>query len=205
MGGDCRRTHVDLNERRRMTDLTDTAILYDELAYDDVIPLMWQSLDARVDAVVAASFEDANLNLLHACSAMDEPHSLSREKQDESPLLAAELARLDFKLTLLLDLVAQLASRDLQRPAPTRVRFNALGATFLAARPLEVGTEGVLHLYLRPMLPRPLSFPSRVSGFDPEGRTRVRFHPLSDAVADLIEKLAFRRHRRHVAESRRPR
>jgi hypothetical protein len=205
MGGDRRRTAVDLSERHRMTDLTDTAILYDELAYDDVIPLMWQSLDARVDAVVAASFEDANLNLLHACSAMDEPHSLSREKQDESPLLAAELARLDFKLTLLLDLVAQLASRDLQRPAPTRVRFNALGATFLAARPLEVGTEGVLHLYLRPMLPRPLSFPSRVAGFDPEGRTRVRFHPLSDPVADLIEKLAFRRHRRHVAESRRPR
>jgi hypothetical protein len=205
MGGDRRRTAVDLSERHRMTDLTDTAILYDELAYDDVIPLMWQSLDARVDAVVAASFEDANLNLLHACSAMDEPHSLSREKQDESPLLAAELARLDFKLTLLLDLVAQLASRDLQRPAPTRVRFNALGATFLPARPLEVGTEGVLHLYLRPMLPRPLSFPSRVAGFDPEGRTRVRFHPLSDPVADLIEKLAFRRHRRHVAESRRPR
>lgn len=205
MGGDRRRTDGALSERSHMADLTDTAILYDELAYEDVIPLMWQSLGARVDAVLAASFEDANLGLLHACSAMDEPQSLSREKQDESPLLAAELARLDFKLTLLLDLVAQLASRDLQRPAPTRVRFNALGATFLAASPLEVGAEGVLHLYLRPTLPRPLSFPSRVSGRDPEGRTRVRFHALSDPVADLIEKLAFRRHRRHVAESRRPR
>ena len=188
-----------------MPDFTDTIILYDELAYEDVMPLMWQTLAAKVDPVLAASYEDANLNLLHACTAMDEPQSLAREKQDEAQPLAAELARLDFKLTLLLDLVAQLASRDLQRPPPTRVRFNALGATFAAVTPLEVGTEGVLHLYLRPTLPRPLSFPARVSGRDPEGRTRVRFHALSDPVADLIEKLAFRRHRRHVAESRRPR
>lgn len=188
-----------------MPDFTDTVVLYDELAYEDVMPLMWQSLDAKVDPVLAASYEDANLNLLHACTAMDEPQSLTREKQDESLPLAAELTRLDFKLTLLLDLVAQLASRDLQRPAPTRVRFNALGATFTPASTLAVGTEGVLHLYLRPTLPRPLSFPARVSGRDPDGRTRVRFHPLSDSVADLVEKLAFRRHRRHVAEVRRPR
>jgi hypothetical protein len=188
-----------------MPDFTDTIILYDELAYEDVMPLMWQSLDAKIDPVLAASYEDANLNLLHACAAMDEPQSLTREKQDDPHPLTAELARLDFKLTLLLDLVAQLASRDLQRPAPTRVRFNSLGATFAAASPIAVGTEGVLHLYLRPTLPRPLSFPARVSGRDPEGRTRVRFHTLSDPVADMIEKLAFRRHRRHVAESRRPR
>lgn len=188
-----------------MADFTDTVILYDELAYEDVIPLLWHSLDGPLDATLAASYEDANLNLLQACAAMDEPQSLPRDKHDEAVPLAAELARLDFKLTLLLDLVAQVASRELQRPPPTRVRFNALGATFLAASPLAVGTEGVLHLYLRSTLPRPLSFPARVSGRDPEGRTRVRFQALSDPVADLIEKLAFRRHRRHVAESRRPR
>jgi hypothetical protein len=36
----------------------------------------------------------------------------------------------------------------------------------------------------------------------PDGQVKVKFMPLGEAVADLIEKLAFRRHRRQVAGSR---
>ena len=39
----------------------------------------------------------------------------------------------------------------------------------------------------------------------PDGHIKVRFAPVGEAVADLIEKLAFRRHRRQIAESRQPR
>ena len=81
--------------------------------------------------------------------------------------------------------------------------FGALWVQISMTLWLAMLLNGIL--YLRPTLPRPLSFPARVSGRDPDGRTRVRFHPLSDPVADLVEKLAFRRHRRHVAEVRRPR
>lgn len=188
-----------------MPDFTDTVILYEELAYEDVLPVLWQPLQAPLEPVLASSYDAANLHLLQACAAVDEPLSLIRDKLDDAQPLAAELARLDFKLTLLLDLVAQLASRDLQRPPPVHVRFNALGATFAAPEAHAPGSDGVLHVHLRNTLPRPLSFPARVAGRDPSGYTRVRFQSVSDPVADLVEKLTFRRHRRNVAESRRPR
>jgi hypothetical protein len=38
-----------------------------------------------------------------------------------------------------------------------------------------------------------------------EGMVKVAFTPPGEATADLIEKLAFRRHRRHVAGVRQPR
>jgi hypothetical protein len=44
-----------------------------------------------------------------------------------------------------------------------------------------------------------------VARAEPDGEVAVKFLPPGDAVADLIEKLAFRRHRRRVAGSRQPR
>ena len=38
----------------------------------------------------------------------------------------------------------------------------------------------------------------------PDGHIKARFAPVGETVADLLEKLAFRRHRRLVAGSRQP-
>ena len=184
---------------------TDTVILYDELAYEDVLPVAWVPCAEPTDAAAAGRFDESNLRLLQACATLDEQPSLPREKLDDGSPIAAELLRLDFKLTLLLDLVVHLASRDLRRPDPVAIRFNAIGATFAAGnlRP-DVGSSGVAHIFLRNALPQPLSLPARVVGADAR-QVSIRFLPLSEPVADLLEKLAFRRHRRHVAGARKPR
>jgi len=44
-----------------------------------------------------------------------------------------------------------------------------------------------------------------VTNVTPDGNIKVRFLPVGETVADLIEKLAFRRHRRQIAGSRQPR
>ena len=188
-----------------MFEGTDTVILYDELAYEDVLPVGWVPASEPLGPTSAARYDEPNLRLLHACAALDEQPVISREKTDDGSPLAAELVRLDFKLTLLLDLVVHLASRDLRRPEPVAVRFNAIGASFAAGalRP-EVGSTGVAHIFLRNALPQPLSLPARVVAADAK-QVKLRFLPLSEPVADLIEKLAFRRHRRHVAGVRKPR
>jgi hypothetical protein len=188
-------------------DFTDTVTLYDELAYEDVVPVAWQPLDEPPDPLAIAAMEESNLHLLQACTAMDEqPAAVPRDKSDDGHPLAADLARLEFKLNLVLDMVAQLASREARRPAPTHVRFNSHGATCAAPNPVPApGSIGVLHIHIRGALPRPLSMPARVSGLDAQGRVRVRFFPMSEALGDMLDKLAFRRHRRHVAEARRPR
>ena len=68
----------------------------------------------------------------------------------------------------------------------------------------QVG-EGVLEIYLRDSLPQPLRLLGRIIASDPDGRVKARFIPPSDTIADLIEKLAFRRHRRQVAGARQSR
>jgi hypothetical protein len=183
---------------------TDTIILYNELAYEDVLPVGWLPAAEPFDATTGSRYDEPNLRLLQACAALDEQPA-TRDKLDDGSPIAAEMARLDFKLTLLLDLVMHLASRDLHRPEPVPIRFNALGATIQSGtlKP-AIGSSGVLHIYLRNALPQPLSLPACVGAV--EGDTvSLRFLPMSDPVADHVEKLAFRRHRRHVAGVRRPR
>jgi hypothetical protein len=63
----------------------------------------------------------------------------------------------------------------------------------------------VAEIYLHECLAQPLRLPGRVTNVTPDGHIKVRFAPVGEAVADLIEKLAFRRHRRQVAGSRQPR
>jgi hypothetical protein len=188
-----------------MFEGTDTVILYEELAFQDVLPVSWRPLvvSAASEKDVAASFEDRNVRLLQAWEAMQEHGSI--EKTEESAY-AAEILRLDMKLNLLLDLVGQLLVANHPRPKPTSVRFNALGAVWHASGPLpEAGAQGVAEIYLRECLAEPLRLPGRVTNVTPDGYIKIKFLPLSETVADLIEKLAFRRHRRQIAGSRHPR
>jgi hypothetical protein len=75
-----------------------------------------------------------------------------------------------------------------------------------ATSPLpEAGAQGITEIYLRDCLAEPLRLPGRITNVTPDGHIKIKFLPLSETVADLIEKLAFRRHRRQVAGSRQPR
>ncbi len=189
-----------------MFDGADTVVLYEELAFQDVLPVLWRALPAPPDQELAAGFAERNLQVLQAWEAMDE-HGPLVEKADENTPYAADLMRLERKINLLLDLVGQILANNRPRPAPSAVRFNALGAAWRGAAPLpEAGAQGVLEVYLHECLAQPVRLPGRITSVTPDGVVKARFVPLGEPVADLIEKLAFRRHRRQIAGSRtRPR
>jgi hypothetical protein len=108
------------------------------------------------------------------------------------------------KVNLLLDLVGKIMIANNPRPDAMPVRFNALGAVWQHKGTLPtIGNYGVLELYLRDCIVEPLRLSGRVSAVSAEGRVQVKFDNCSEAVADLLEKLAFRRHRRQVAGARR--
>jgi hypothetical protein len=110
---------------------------------------------------------------------------------------------LDFKINLLLDLVGQILVSNRPRPTAVPIRFNALGAQWRGASPLpEAGATGVAEIHLRDCVAEPLRLIGRVTNVTPDGQIKARFTPPGEIVADLLEKLAFRRHRRKVAESR---
>jgi Atypical PilZ domain, cyclic di-GMP receptor len=185
-----------------MDEGVDTVVLYDELAYHDVLPVQWQGLARPLDRFELIGLDEANLLLLQACIAVEEHPA--REMSEELGPLAGELARLDFKLNLVLQLLAKLVSQD-RISTPTTIQFNALGASWTALGPTPpVGEHGVLRVQLRSSLPQPLELPAEISAVS--GATvRARFPELPEGSVELIQKLAFLRHRRHIADARKAR
>jgi hypothetical protein len=183
-----------------MFDGADTVILYEELAYQDVLPVVWRNLPTPVDNAIIANYTERNLRVLQACAAMEEHVA---EKPDENSPHAADILRLDFKINLLLDLVGQILVANRPRATAVPIRFNALGAQWRGASPLpDAGANGVAEIYLRDCVAEPLRLIGRVTNVTPDGQIKARFTPPGEIIADLLEKLAFRRHRRKVAESR---
>ena len=176
----------------------DTVVLYEELAYEDVLPVGWRRLPEPFDAGMLSSFAERNLRVLQALGALEEQGAV--EKSDEAAPHAAEIARLDLKVNLLLDMVGQLLTASRPRPKSVPIRFNALGAVWHGAPPHpEMGNQGVLEIYLRDCIAEPLRLVGRIASVGPDGRIKARIVPPGEQIADLMEKLAFRKHRRQIA------
>lgn len=186
-----------------MDDGIDTIVLDEELAYVDVVPLRWVVLERPLDPDQDAAQSEHNLRLLQALAALED--SGPNDKPDENSPHSADLMRLEFKVNLLLDLVGKILARAQPRPAPIPMRFNAHAAIWRAAESVpRVGESGQLEIYLREALVEPLRLSGRVVSVGVDRRVKVKFAALGEPLADLIEKLAFRRHRRQVAGARQP-
>lgn len=184
-----------------MFDGRDTIVMFDKLAYEDLLPVHWAAQAGPVSDVEAQHLAERNLRVLQACDALEE-HGRLEKKTDEESAHSADLMRLDLKLNLLLDVVGQLLAASQPRPEVRKIRFNAMGAHFAWPHPVALGTHGVLQVNLRDIIVQPLRLPAEVVNGAPEGEVRVRFLSLTETVADHIEKLVFRRHRRKIAGAR---
>src|ERR1700722_15555190 len=185
-----------------MYEGVDTVVLYDELAYHDVLPIEWKRLPRPLDRFELIGMDESNTLLLQACIAVEEHPA--RDKDEDLGPLAGELARLEFKLNLVLQLLGKLVPQE-RISAPTSIQFNSLGAgwTALGQAPV-VGEQGILRVQLRSSLPQLLELPAEIVSV--AGSTvRVRFPDLSDGNVALIQKLAFLRHRRDIADARKAR
>ena len=185
-----------------MFDGRDTTVIYDKLAYEDLLPTRWRPEPAAVSDVQAAHFAERNLRVLQACDALEEHGQLDKKKADDDSPHSADLMRLDFKLNVLLDLVGQLLAQTQPRPTSTQIRFNAMGASWKSGESLKPGAHGVLEVTLRDVIVQPLNLPAEIVTGADAGFVRARFLALGETVADHIEKLVFRRHRRKIAGAR---
>jgi len=195
-----------------MFDGRDTIVMFDKLAYEDLLPVRWRPQAQAVSDLEAQQFAERNLRVLQACDALEEQGRL--DKSDEQSPHSADILRLDLKLNLLLDVMGQMLAATQQRGDPLPIRFNAMGAHFAwqpaksSAQPgattpaPAVGAHGVLEIMLREIVVQPLRLPSEVVSGGAVGQVRVRFLSLGETVADHIEKLVFRRHRRKIAGAR---
>jgi hypothetical protein len=186
-----------------MYEGVDTVVLHNELAYEDVLPVGWRALARPLDLAAVTALTERNVRTLQVYATIEEQGPV--EKAEDKSLHSADLLRLEVKMNLVLELMGKLLTAQEPRPPAAPLKFNALGAVWRSQAPPKQGEQGLLDIYLRECLAQPLTLIASVTQVSTDGQVKVAFAPPGEATADLIEKLAFRRHRRHVAGVRQPR
>ena len=189
-----------------MYEGVDTVVLHNELAYEDVLPVGWRPLaqaagpgcGRRHDRAQCAhpagvrSHRGAGRRSRRRTTNRLHSADLHAPGSEDEPGAGADGA------------IACCAAAA--AAAGIVIRFNALGARLAkSARRCGSGEQGLLDIYLRESLAQPLTLIANVTQVSADGQVKVAFTPPGEATADLIEKLAFRRHRRQVAGVRQPR
>ncbi|KAF0193038.1 MAG: hypothetical protein FD165_141 [Gammaproteobacteria bacterium] len=173
------------------------------LVYTDSIPFSWRQLDTVTGDAAAAHIGHHSLQVLRLI--------LSIEEQGPEPVADADpehenIARLEFKLNLLIDLVGYLLAQNSLIPPRVLVSLSADGLEWGSDDAPQLGSYVELALYLSPKYPRPVTLPGFIEAVDvtPEGgyRTRAIFPELSVPLQDALEKFIFRHHRRIIASRR---
>lgn len=169
--------------------------LGDALSYDSTMPVSWTPLAALPGAVRLEQLNEDNLRVLSAVALLDEQRGGGTVTDDSSPL-DAEIARLNQKLNLVIDLLGLLVSQNAPAPDARRVRLSWQGVVFGGTQAL--GEIGLVALRLNRSMPQPLVWPATIVEIDGDER-HARFETFGDALQTALERHVFLRHRRAIA------
>ncbi len=176
------------------------AVLGDRIYCDDELGLVSIPVDTLPEPNALRRLNYRNESVLRAVTMLEE--------HDESPAEdaeRAELHRLEGKLDLALELLAELV-RDREPGAPVvTMRFSGEGLCWSSAERLEPGTLLLTEWFVLPAWPVALKLHARVEASESRDHDYLlcaRLEGQSDTVRDWLDKLVFRRHRRAIAQQR---
>lgn len=164
------------------------------LTYQAQLPLSWRSID-DIDSYMAKP-NDRFMNIL---PVLDEPES----HLQESKLPSAEIARLETKLDLILEMLGEIFQQRKPLPAQVPFQLSARGITWLEASPPDRESYIELQIYLSPQLFVPLNLLAQVTMVEDKGsthRVQAKFVGIDESIQEWLEKYIFRQHRRAVAQ-----
>lgn len=174
---------------------------YDALVYEDDLPLGWEAIGELPAASRLASLNTSNEALLRVREGLEEP----ARGPEESHELAQEFNRLESKLNIILEVMAEWLRKQGDLPPVQPVRFNAHGIAWASSDLPAPGLLLRLELYLCTSFPKPLVLHGHVLRHETGAHGDVAvvdFEGLSPGLVDDLERLVFRRHRREVAQLR---
>lgn len=164
------------------------------------VPVAFRRLDAAADVARVTASLGSNVRVFQACDLLTERPPANRNEVD--PAVVTELRRIDLKMTLMLDLLADLFAETHPPPPTAEIVLDFHGLDWVdAPADLTVGDRGVVEIYIQAGVPRPLRFIAHVAAAASSQR-RFEFEGLSAAEADQLERLIFRQHRQKIAGSR---
>ena len=178
---------------------------FDGLSYIEDMACSIEPLAALPEAPTLARIDVQNAQTLVADASLGDTRRNS-DPADEDAAIIADLHRLEFKVDVLLRLVAQLLARNEVLPPTLPVCLYAGGMEWRAAAADPAAGSAVrVRLYINPAFPQPLEFVGVACLPRRDGDrlwSRIAWHGVAPAVTDLLEKLIFRHHRRQIAVAR---
>ena len=179
---------------------------FEGLGYADALPLGIERLAKLPEGAALAGINHENQQVLVADASLDEQRPLGPDKKnDDEHELAEDLQRLEFKVNVLIQLVARLLKRGGDLPPVRSVRLRSRGLEWLLEGEAVPPGCALVSLHVSRHFPQPLLLPGRVVGQHADGEgewLRFAFDGLSPSVTELLERLVFRHHRRSVAGTR---
>jgi Atypical PilZ domain, cyclic di-GMP receptor len=173
------------------------------LIYEDMLPIRWLPMDGKTLALDLAKLDIKNEEFLRFIEVLDEhPNESSVEHSN----INQELAKIEVKFDLLLNLVSKLLGVYFPLPSPVHVKVTPSGIQWITSEAINPGEHGHVEIYMSSRCPRALVFPARVDLNEIEGeayRVTAQFCEMSGTTRERLEKLIFRHHRRGVALARR--
>jgi len=170
----------------------------ERVAWDAAFHATCESV-ARPDAAALSLINDRNASVLVAVSALMDRRS---DTVEDDNALTQEVARLDAKLNVLMEIVNRLLLPQAGLPARIGLRFNAAGAVLPWSGLPAVGQPVLLKIHFDVCRALPLELPGIRAAGPADGKGFIAFDGLTEAVRDGIERLVFRQHRRQIAEAR---
>ena len=187
-----------------MTQHTPDTNFGSSIVYEDRLHMKVEPYSAEPESGEVLRNGLQNDEILHMVMSLDEV--LPSDKGEDRD---AEIQRLEFKMNLMLDMLGEIYSRNVDFPELFPVKLGAAAISWM------VGDEDVvpelesyvaLHLYLNRRYPRPVVLFARIAqlsdGEADEKWVTAELLPMPMQTQDCLERFVFRQHRRFVAFSR---
>ncbi len=178
--------------------MTET-IEFGGLSCDVNLPFEWSPFTGSCSGL-SPSIEQANQNCLKIVLGLDEGMN---EAPDESAELSQGLQRMDFKINIILEMVGQLVSQNIQMPISTDIKLGPKAIQWLApTNPPELGQMIQIKTYLDARFPFPFLVFGSVTSITPvKGGDCIVMKTAQENShsLELLEKYIFRCHRRQIA------
>lgn len=172
--------------------MADTDDLDDSIHFTRAVPALWHALDVRPNDYEITEIDKANQLLMEAITQLEEAPKL-----DENSAMHADIARLDAKLDLLMNMLSRVLAQFHDAPDTQTLTMSAHYIAWHEAEQMPQDEFGKLELFIHPTIATPLIVPLHI-----EGSGRGAIFGFGSKVQNSWEKYLFRQHRREIAQSK---
>jgi hypothetical protein len=174
------------------------------LAFTGYLPLAWQELSALPEPDQLQHQEKINLHILHILFALD-IHAGDYGDDLTTFTSASELKRLDFKVSLLLEMIGHLFAHQQAIPPERALTLTVNELSWRANAAPTADATLRIELYCNLSYPRPLilyAHTDQIISIENDYQTKVTLHQPGESLQEALERYIFLQHRRAIANQR---